>query len=150
MDCDDSGASLQLSHPDATRPVELGWDDLTHRHPHALRRSGADLLCRTVALADPADGHPGPHLAFLGRFAPICTEADAGHDPYPGDPDARDYLAGDLYSMRVPDEPDFPFAHWPQWWTGHAPLRERPWAVEVPVEAFGGRPHTTGRFAVPA
>lgn len=47
---------MQLSHPGAARPVELGWDDLAHWHPHTLRWSEADLLCRAVALADPTDG----------------------------------------------------------------------------------------------
>ncbi|TDB96034.1 hypothetical protein E1267_41335 [Nonomuraea longispora] len=71
------GVTLKLCHPGAAKPVELGWDDLAHWHPHALRWSEVDLVCRATALADPDAGYPGPHLALLGRFGPACTEADA-------------------------------------------------------------------------
>ncbi|TDE60274.1 hypothetical protein E1295_00015 [Nonomuraea mesophila] len=77
VSCTSYGVTLKLCHPGAAKPVELGWDDLAHWHPHALRWSEVDLVCRATALADPDAGYPGPHLALLGRFGPACTEADA-------------------------------------------------------------------------
>lgn len=35
---------------------------------------------------------------------------EQGNEPFPGDLDAKDYLAGELYSTRDPQEPGFPFA----------------------------------------
>ncbi|GAA1090510.1 hypothetical protein [Nocardiopsis composta] len=183
--------TLELSHPGAERPVELGLIDLAHWFPHALRWSEIDLVCRAIALADPRSGHPGPPLVLLGRFAPVCTEDDAAlalpllreafdalpgldayqrrsypahgdiralgvhwqregstgwwypdyseQDPYPGDPDAEDYLCSDLYSGREPGSPDFPFAALDalvdRARARCAALRERPWAEEAAVRA---------------
>lgn len=70
-------ASLESAHPGSTESAELGWDDLAHWHPHALRWSETDLVCRAVALDDPDAAYPGPRLALLGRFTPVCDEADA-------------------------------------------------------------------------
>ncbi|MGW4247747.1 hypothetical protein [Nocardia sp. NPDC004722] len=71
------GSALSLRHPGAAEPVEIGAEDLVTWQPHTLRWSEADLLCRAAALADPDAVHPGPRLALLGRFAPICTDRDA-------------------------------------------------------------------------
>ncbi|MBO8195446.1 hypothetical protein ITI46_27920 [Streptomyces oryzae] len=69
--------TLELVHPGAAKPVQLGWDDQAQWHPDALRWQEAELLCRAAALSHPEVPHPGPHLALLSRFAPVCDDADA-------------------------------------------------------------------------
>lgn len=201
------GSSLSLRHPGATDPVELGWDDLAHWHPHALRWSEVDLICRATALADPDASYPGPYLALLGRFAPLCTDADAaiavpllreafaalpGLDPYqrrayaahgdirafgvdwlqddetgwwyldyveqPDNPyrDDPDYPAGDLYSMRDPDDPEFPFAALAtavdRARARCAAVRDQPWSshpeVEAAARSFAADPTAAHRTAL--
>ncbi len=207
VECGDAIATVGLSYPGAAQAVELGWDDLAHWHPHALRWSELDLVCRATALADPDAGYPGPSLALLGRFGPVCIEADAAvavpllheafaalpgldryqrrtyaargdirafgvrwkqdeptgwwypdqdadEDPHRGDPDAADYLAGDLYSTREPGNPGFPFAALAaavdQARARCAELREHPWVASVQTEAevFGGHPSAGHRAAL--
>ncbi|GIE42918.1 hypothetical protein [Actinoplanes lobatus] len=62
--------SLELIVPGLTEPAELGWDDLDMWHPHALRWSELDLICRAV------DPEPGPALALLCRFAAVFEDDD--------------------------------------------------------------------------
>ncbi|MVU78830.1 hypothetical protein GPX89_16450 [Nocardia sp. ET3-3] len=201
------GAALSLVHPDAERPVELGWDDLACWHPHALRWSEVDLICRAAALADPDAPYPGPHLIMLGRFAPICTDDDAriaipllreafdavpgldayqrraysshadirpwgadwfrddetgwwypdyvepADNPYRGDPN---YLDGELYSMRYPDNDEFPFAALDAALdlarSYCASMLEEPWStrpeVEAAAETFAADPTAAHRAAL--
>lgn len=40
VSCGRYGVTLELCHPGAAKPVELGWDGLAHPHPHALRWPG--------------------------------------------------------------------------------------------------------------
>ncbi|MFD0856695.1 hypothetical protein ACFQ07_30970 [Actinomadura adrarensis] len=54
----------------------LGWDDEGHFHPHVMRWSELDLLCRAMAMHDPLLRHPGPMLALLVRFAFLSDECD--------------------------------------------------------------------------
>jgi len=209
------GVSLQLAHPGAEEPVELGWDDLAHWHPHALRWSEVDLVCRAAALDDADASYPGPYLALLSRFGPVCSEADAaagipllreafahlpGLDSYqrtayaargdirafgvewkqhhetgwwypeqggfsedeaadtsPGGEGnsgvgrySEDCLAGDLYSLREPDESEFPFAALgaalERARARCAALRDQHWAVQPEVQTalktFASQPGT--------
>lgn len=66
---------LALAAPGLPAPVEVGWDDLAHFHPHVMPWPELDLLCRAVALHDPGLRHPGPMLALLCRFA-FLAEGD--------------------------------------------------------------------------
>jgi hypothetical protein len=68
--------SLGLLPAGEKEPVQIGWDDQTHWHPHVLRWDELDLLCRCAALTDPSLAHPGPPLLLLHRFAPICVGDD--------------------------------------------------------------------------
>lgn len=215
VECSRYEHTLKLSHPGSARPVELGFDDSAHWHPHALRWSEVDLVCRATALADPEAGYPGPYLAVLGRFAPICDETEAalalplvseafaglpgldryqrrtyashadmrasgwrwmqdgatgwwypdyphedaggdathGHD---GDPDAEDYVGGDLYSLREPGDSEFPFAALAAAMdlarARCGALRQQSWAAEAPVqlaaETFGGHPSAAYRASL--
>lgn len=210
-------AMLNLSHPGAAEPVEIAWDDQAHWHPHALRWSEVDAVCRASALDSPDAAYPGPYLALLGRFAPVCDEADAalavpllreafallpGLDPfqrgsyaahwdmrgarvrwtldeptgwwfpeqgsareeresgvlgaYDQDPDLKDLPNGELYSMRDPDEPDFPFAALAELVdlarARCAAVREREWAahasVQAAAETFAGDATAANRAAL--
>ncbi|QHF96354.1 hypothetical protein DEH18_23730 [Streptomyces sp. NHF165] len=69
--------TLSLLDPGSAEPLQLGWDDQAHPTPYGLHWREADVLCRAAALADPRAAYPGPHLALLSRFAPVCDEADA-------------------------------------------------------------------------
>lgn len=69
--------TLGLLDPGSAEPLQLGWDDQAHPTPYGLHWREADVLCRAAALADPRAAYPGPHLALLSRFAPVCDEADA-------------------------------------------------------------------------
>ncbi|GAA1223557.1 hypothetical protein GCM10009665_12300 [Kitasatospora nipponensis] len=71
------GSELWLHHPGSAAPARLGFDELEQWHPHALRWSEADRLLRAAALADPEQPYPGPTLARMGRFTPVCDEQDA-------------------------------------------------------------------------
>ncbi|MBV6699173.1 hypothetical protein [Kitasatospora aureofaciens] len=68
---------LQLTAPGLPEPVQLGWDDQAHFHPHVLRWAELDRLARAFALTDPQLPHPGPVLALLARF----TVLDEHDDP---------------------------------------------------------------------
>lgn len=61
--------SLSVVAPGLDEPVEVGWDDQAHFHPHVFRWDELDLLCRALAVADPSLAHPGTPLALLCRFA---------------------------------------------------------------------------------
>ncbi|WP_344959073.1 hypothetical protein [Actinomadura miaoliensis] len=152
--------SLGLTAPGLAEPVELGWDDQAHFHPHVLRWAELDLLGRAMALRDPELRHPGPLLALLLRFAflderddpdtiaPLVDAAFRLVRPQDGDDgggvrsETRDWyelrnlsdaglrwtttpgghpaVAQDdrvdadalLYSLRSPDNEEFPFAEW--------------------------------------
>jgi hypothetical protein len=68
--------SLGIVAPDSADTAELGWDDLAHWHPYALRWSELDLICRAVAALDPQLPHPGAPLALLCRFAAVFEDDD--------------------------------------------------------------------------
>jgi hypothetical protein len=73
LDADLLGVELGLRRPGSAKPVELGWDDQLHWHPHALRWEELDLIGRCVALNEPSLPHPGLPVALLCRFAPISV-----------------------------------------------------------------------------
>ena len=58
-------------------PIELGFDDQAHWHPHVLRWEELDRICASIARDDPALPHPGVPLLLLFRFAPVVDEDDA-------------------------------------------------------------------------
>ncbi|WP_334629106.1 hypothetical protein [Micromonospora sp. CPCC 205539] len=68
--------SLGITTPDLVEPAELGWDDLAHWHPHALRWAELDLICRAIAARNPQMQHPGASLALLCRFAAVFDDDD--------------------------------------------------------------------------
>ena len=68
--------SLAIVGPDSAGVSELGWDDLVHWHPFALRWSELDLICRAIAVLDPQLPHPGAPLALLCRFAAVFEDDD--------------------------------------------------------------------------
>jgi len=68
---------LELLDPSGSEPVQLGWWDYAHWHPHALRWTEVDLVGRWVALTQPELRHPGLPVLLLSRFAPIIDAADA-------------------------------------------------------------------------
>jgi hypothetical protein len=69
--------SLGLS-VDGADPIDLGWDDQAHWHPHVLRWRELDAIGGAVARRDPSLVHPGVPLLLLMRFAPITDEVDGG------------------------------------------------------------------------
>ncbi|WP_204075252.1 hypothetical protein [Planotetraspora phitsanulokensis] len=68
--------TLAVAAPDSADTTELGWDDLAHWHPYALRWVELDLICRAVAALDPQLHHPGAPLALLCRFAAVFEDDD--------------------------------------------------------------------------
>lgn len=68
--------SLGIVASDSADTAELGWDDLVHWHPYALRWFEVDLICRAVAALDPQLPHPGAPLALLCRFAAVFEDDD--------------------------------------------------------------------------
>jgi hypothetical protein len=66
---------LDLTTPDRL-PIMLAFDDQAHWHPHVLRWSELDTICRAVAVNDPELPHPGWVVLLLHRFAPICEGDD--------------------------------------------------------------------------
>ncbi|MEV0630911.1 hypothetical protein [Nonomuraea wenchangensis] len=76
MDASADSYSLLVTTPGLAEPAELGWDDLAHWHPHALRWSELDLICRAIATRDPRLRHPGAPLALLCRFAAVFDDDD--------------------------------------------------------------------------
>jgi hypothetical protein len=56
--------------------VELAHDSPAQGCPCVLRWPELELLCRAIAVRDPALPHPGLPLALLHRFAPICVGDD--------------------------------------------------------------------------
>ena len=68
--------SLEIAVAGSADLAELGWDDLAHWHPYALRWSELDLICRAVAALDPSLPHPGAALALLCRFAAVFEDDD--------------------------------------------------------------------------
>ena len=64
--------SLALTRPNGP-PIELGYVD-AESVPDVLRWSEVELICRAVALSDADFPHPGPLLALLYDFAPICVD----------------------------------------------------------------------------
>ncbi|MCW3816888.1 hypothetical protein ONA91_20795 [Micromonospora sp. DR5-3] len=67
---------LGITGPGSVEPAGLGWDDLAHWHPYALRWSELDLICRAVAVRNPLLSHPGVPLALLCRFAAVFEDDD--------------------------------------------------------------------------
>jgi hypothetical protein len=68
--------SLGIVVPDSTGTVGLGWDDLAHWHPYALRWSELDLICQAISALDPRLPHPGAPLALVCRFAAVFEDDD--------------------------------------------------------------------------
>ena len=68
--------SLGVTVPGADEPAELGWDDLAHWHPHALRWSELDLIVRAITARNPGQWPPGAALALLCRFAAVFDDDD--------------------------------------------------------------------------
>jgi hypothetical protein len=65
-----------LTGPGFARPAELGWDDLAHWHPYALRWSELELICQAIAVREPDLPHPGAAMALLCRFAAVFDDDD--------------------------------------------------------------------------
>ncbi|MFG2104043.1 hypothetical protein ACGFJ5_25975 [Micromonospora echinaurantiaca] len=76
IDASADSYSLGVTTPDLAEPAELGWDDLAHWHPHALRWAELDLICRAIAARNPRLQHPGAPLALLCRFAAVFDDDD--------------------------------------------------------------------------
>ncbi|MCP2321671.1 hypothetical protein HDA40_000178 [Hamadaea flava] len=77
LDFDVSLDSYNLAAYGPGRPeAELGWDDLAHWHPYALRWSELELICRALAAKDGELPQPGPALALLCRFAAVFEDDD--------------------------------------------------------------------------
>lgn len=76
LDAPADSYSLLVVTPDTAEPAELGWDDLAHWQPYALRWSELDLLCRAIAARNPQLRHPGAALALLCRFAAVFDDDD--------------------------------------------------------------------------
>ncbi len=68
--------SLGVAVPGVDEPAELGWDDLAHWHPHALRWSELDLIVRAISARNPGQWPPGAALALLCRFAAVFDDDD--------------------------------------------------------------------------
>ncbi|KAK5654745.1 hypothetical protein OQA88_7070 [Cercophora sp. LCS_1] len=71
---------LSFSTP-SIRNRDIAHDDQAHWHPHVLRWSELELICRAVSTtsSDESYKHPGLPLLFLCRFAPICVGDDVQH-----------------------------------------------------------------------
>jgi hypothetical protein len=67
---------LGVTGPGSAEWAGLGWDDLAHWHPYALRWSELDLIRRAVAVRDPLLSHPGVPMALLCRFAAVFEDDD--------------------------------------------------------------------------
>ncbi|MEU5942396.1 hypothetical protein ABZ807_25170 [Micromonospora sp. NPDC047548] len=65
-----------ITGPDSAEPAELGWDDLAHWHPYALRWSELDLICQAIAVRDPQLTHPGVPMTLLCRFTAVFDDDD--------------------------------------------------------------------------
>ncbi|MEV4499480.1 hypothetical protein AB0J84_27755 [Micromonospora arborensis] len=65
---------LGVTGPGFAEWAGLGWDDLAHWHPYALRWSELDLICRAAAVRDPLLSHPGVPMALLCRFAAVFED----------------------------------------------------------------------------
>lgn len=63
---------VTLSLLDGARRLQLGWDDLGHWHPHALRWHELEVFCRAIAHQDASMVHPGASLLLLYRFCPLA------------------------------------------------------------------------------
>ncbi|WP_406229557.1 hypothetical protein [Nocardia sp. NBC_01009] len=68
--------SLEIAVPDSPDAAELGWDDMAHWHPYALRWRELDLICQAIATLDPQLPHPGAPLALLCRFSAVFEDDD--------------------------------------------------------------------------
>nr|BFE32315.1 hypothetical protein GCM10010200_045660 [Actinomadura rugatobispora] len=84
---------LAVAVPGTAEPIQVGWDDQAHFHPHVMRWSELDLLARAAALRDAELRHPGPFLALLARFA-VLDEQD--------DPDAMAPLVDGAFHLVRP------------------------------------------------
>jgi hypothetical protein len=68
--------SLGVFPPRGGEPIELGWDDDAHWHPHALRWDEVDAVARALAWRDLTLPHPGLVVMLLCRFAPMAEGQD--------------------------------------------------------------------------
>ncbi|MEV6348990.1 hypothetical protein [Actinoplanes sp. NPDC051851] len=73
LDIDVSLDSYELGIlvPGAVEPAELGWDDLAHWHPFALRWSELERICGAVGVPE-----KGLALALLCRFVAFFEDDD--------------------------------------------------------------------------
>lgn len=55
---------------------KIAWTGIMDWHPHVLRWNEVETLARAIALAGLAP-HPGPVVALLSIYTPICAEDDA-------------------------------------------------------------------------
>lgn len=69
--------TLFFRHAGLEQPVQLGWDDEAHWHPHVLRWAELDAICRAVSKNDSSLPHPGLPLPLLYRFASVTVGDDA-------------------------------------------------------------------------
>ncbi|MFI9639147.1 hypothetical protein ACIG87_03640 [Micromonospora sp. NPDC051925] len=71
-----SAYELGVTGPGSAELAGLGWDDLAHWHPYALRWSELELICRAAGMRDPLLSHPGAPMALLCRFAAVFEDDD--------------------------------------------------------------------------
>ncbi|GIH03700.1 hypothetical protein Rhe02_17670 [Rhizocola hellebori] len=76
IDNDLGSYELGIAAPGGADIASLGWDDLAHWHPFALRWPELDLICRAVSVLDPQLPHPGAPMALLCRFAAVFDGDD--------------------------------------------------------------------------
>ncbi|MEY7971653.1 hypothetical protein AB8O38_06575 [Saccharomonospora xinjiangensis] len=67
---------LGIVGPGPAEFAGLGWDNLAHWHPYALRWPELDLICQAIAVLDPLLFHPGVPMALLCRFAAVFEDDD--------------------------------------------------------------------------
>ncbi|MEU4692362.1 hypothetical protein [Actinoplanes sp. NPDC023714] len=109
IDLEIGSIELGLKTPKSDDPLELGWDDQAHWHPHALRWSELDLIARSAAVLDPALPHPGPVLALAGRFVVLARDQKTTTSD-PGELDAITPLMDAAYGPPPPGAEWWPTA----------------------------------------
>ncbi|GGR98456.1 hypothetical protein GCM10010169_48810 [Micromonospora fulviviridis] len=67
---------LGIRTPTSDGVRSIGWDDMAHWHPFALRWWELDLICRAASALDPLMPHPGPTLVLLCRFVSVQDDDD--------------------------------------------------------------------------
>nr|BFE60374.1 hypothetical protein GCM10020063_049000 [Dactylosporangium thailandense] len=67
---------LGVIGPGDERPAELGWVDMAHPWPYALRWAELETVCRAVAAHEPGAWPPGAPMALLCSFAAVFDDDD--------------------------------------------------------------------------